>query len=608
MRQIPEYLRAVFYILSIVWIQACGGGGGGPALPAAAAPAASQTGTIVVGLTDAEGDFVRYAVDVTSIALHRQDGTRVETLPLTTRVDFAELVEVTELVTVATVPAGIYDSVSLGLDFSGAEVIVQDELGNAIEARIVDDAGAAIESLTVRLKLAGSDVIRIAPGIPAAFSLDFDLDASNDIDLLADPVTVRVAPFLLASAELEADRHHRVRGLLRSVDAQASEFAIGIRPFRHRSGGFGALTVRVDDETVYEIDGQAFQGNAGIRVLNAAPASTPVIAGGEVTSGSFRANRVLAGSSVPWTGQDVVRGVIVRRTADVLTLRGAQIEYRDGLEIFRGELEVLVGDDTRVTALGLANDSLNKNSLSVGQRVFAFGSISEAGNLDATSSLVRMELSQLTGSVTQAVPLAVAVHSMNARRPGIYDFTGTGLLEDADPMFYEIDTASLPLSGVEIGDLVGVRGHVSSFGMAPPDFLARSVMELQRDLRAASFLAAWSPVDDTMPLSIDPGRIELDLEDARSWLKFRGMSVGEIEAMALIAPPNDRGVYAIRVRGESEIKMYRQFSAVVSEMIEQLQAGKQLRRLGAMGGYNREEAELTTRRATFDFIVPGDSD
>src|SRR3974390_130205 len=67
-------------------------------------------GTVDIGITDGQGDFISYAVDVTSLTLTKADGTVVETLPQKTRIDFAQLVDLSEFVTSATIPAGNYVS------------------------------------------------------------------------------------------------------------------------------------------------------------------------------------------------------------------------------------------------------------------------------------------------------------------------------------------------------------------------------------------------------------------------------------------------------------------------------------------------------------------
>ena len=77
-------------------ITACGGGGMGSP-PTANGPQPSSTcgdcGLVYLALTDADGDFMSYTVDVTSLKLERANGATVETLPATTRIDFAQYVD-----------------------------------------------------------------------------------------------------------------------------------------------------------------------------------------------------------------------------------------------------------------------------------------------------------------------------------------------------------------------------------------------------------------------------------------------------------------------------------------------------------------------------------
>ncbi len=76
---------------------ACGGGSGAstttnePPIAVQCNPGdpstAAECGTLLVGLTDADGDFLSYAVNVLSLQLEKADGTTVETLPNNTRID-----------------------------------------------------------------------------------------------------------------------------------------------------------------------------------------------------------------------------------------------------------------------------------------------------------------------------------------------------------------------------------------------------------------------------------------------------------------------------------------------------------------------------------------
>jgi hypothetical protein len=589
------------------FLAGCGGGGGSDSGGTAVA-AGQDEGQLVVALTDAQGDFVSYSVDVTSVVLERADGTRVEALPLRTRVDFADLTDVTELLTIATVPEGRYRSITLGLDFTDADVIVQDDAGALHDALLLDESGNPAGQMDVRLTLADADAVVIRAGIPAAVSLDFDLEASNSIDFGVAPPTVTIQPFLLATPELEPGRSHRVRGLLESVHEADSSVALTVRPFHRRSGTFGEFTFLTDSDTLYEIDGLGYAGSDGLAALSDLDPGTPVVAAGTVQDGGFLAGTVLAGTSVWWTAHDVARGAVIARSGEALTLSGVTVEYEDGVVVRRGELTVTLGPDTVVTALGLPNESLDGDSISVGQRIVAFGKSTDDASFDATAGRVRMQISELTAEVVATGDLTVDLYRLNGRRPQVYDFAGTGIdpANDADPAHYRLDTATLPLSLVQVGDLVRVRGHVNRFGAAPADFLALSLVDVALDARGAVLGAGWPEPDAGAITQIGAGRVDLDLTDARAALAVRGVPlerVNPIEGIALTAPADSRGVYAVRALGE--IHLYRSFDDLTAELQRQLDAGRLLRWIGATGRYNATAGALVSRRSSFDFVESG---
>ncbi len=587
----------------------CGGGGGGSSPTPDPSGNTPDQGELIIGITDAPGDFIAYTVTLESLTLTRSNGDTVQTLPLETRIDFTELTELTEFLTVATVPAGTYESATVRLNFDGAEILVQDPDGNAIAADAQDAEGNELAQIDMDLRLAESDVIRIRPGAPAAFSLDFDLDASNEIDLTTTPPIVTVEPLLLATPELETDREHRVRGVLDGVDVAANQFDLLVRPFRHRTGQFGEFTVNVDEDTQYEIDGVGYTGLPGLQAMETLAERAPVITSGRIEAGGLVAEIVLAGSSVPWNDADVVRGIVVARADNELTVRGAAIESADGRRIFRGTHTVLLTSDTTVSAPG--GGEKNTQSISVGQPVLAWGEATDDTTL--TAARVRMAHARLTGAVQQAEPLVVDLYWLNSRRPEIYDFTGTGITaeDDADADFYEINTGLLSLGSIEQGDLVRARGLVNEFGAAPADFIARTLIDVQTDLRAAHLSVGW-PEGTAEPFaSVAPERVDVDLSEARKALKMRGVPMGFIELLdevALTAPDSGRGVYAVKVRGAGEAHLFRNFEDLVDELIAQLDNGRLLHRIIAHGRYNTDTAELITRRAGFIFSAAEDSE
>ena len=68
-------------VTAVLGLGACGGGGD----DSTAASDDSGSGEVVIALTDAEGDFATYTVDVVSLTLTKANGAVVETLPVNTR-------------------------------------------------------------------------------------------------------------------------------------------------------------------------------------------------------------------------------------------------------------------------------------------------------------------------------------------------------------------------------------------------------------------------------------------------------------------------------------------------------------------------------------------
>ncbi len=66
-----------------------------------------QQSKLAISLTDAEGDFTHYTVDVTALTLYRANGNIIETLPNRTTLDFTQYIDVSEFLTALSVPVGL---------------------------------------------------------------------------------------------------------------------------------------------------------------------------------------------------------------------------------------------------------------------------------------------------------------------------------------------------------------------------------------------------------------------------------------------------------------------------------------------------------------------
>src|ERR1700739_3096501 len=152
-------LLAVAAIAGAAGVSGCGGGSGSPMSSSSATPNC----VAMLTLTDAPGDFLSYKLTVVSLKLTSANGTTIETLPAATNVDFAQLVNLSEVISARQVPTGTYTGVSMTVDYTGATIVVDDGAGGLTvpAANIMNGAtGSALVSpnsqLTLTLKLASN--------------------------------------------------------------------------------------------------------------------------------------------------------------------------------------------------------------------------------------------------------------------------------------------------------------------------------------------------------------------------------------------------------------------------------------------------------------------
>jgi hypothetical protein len=565
-------------------------------------------GQVVIGLTDAEGDFVNYTIDVVSLTLTKANGTVVSTLPLSTRVDFAQYTEMTEFLTAATVPSGIYNKATLLLDYQDAEIWVEDSTGEAVQVEtILDVDGNPITTLEVSVRLEGQNVLVILPGVPAHLTLDFNLNASNQVEFDAfDSPILTVQPFLLAEVNPEAPKIHRLRGPLKDVDVAGGTFEVIIRPFIHIiSGGndqFGTLEVRTDDETVYEINGESYQGQAGLNAMDDLQTLAAVIVIGDLRFNPtrFEANQVYAGSSVPGGDMDVVTGNVISRNSNILTVKGATLIRAGGSVVFNNTLNVQLGVNT-VVRRQLSSEDYSIDDISVGQRLTVFGTLNtEETELDATEGYAHMHLTTISGlAVYTGLPwFVVDLNSISRRRISLFDFSGTGISppDDADPTNYEIDVGALDVSSIPLGNPVKVRGFVNSFGQAPEDFQAWTVIDVA-NVRAC-MVVNWNPPSATAFDSISSNNLTLNLDGVGIFHHLHRAGV-VIDLTELLDPPSiqpteeGEGLFLISQGGTLQVHFT--FENFVTDLEERLAADGSIKGIFAAGLYDDATATLTAR-------------
>ncbi len=577
-------------------------------------------GEVVISLTDAEGDFASYTVDVASLTLTKANGTVVETLPVSTRVDFAQYTDLTEFLTAATVPNGVYVAASMVLDYSNADIWVENAAGDSVKVDdIVDADGNPVTQLDMSVNLEGRNSLRVAPGLPSHMTLDFDLKASNSVVFDAGTPSMTVKPMLLADLELERPKVHRLRGPLAGVDLRAQTFKVILRPFHHAIDNdhrrhFGTLNVMSNDATLYDISGRAYEGQAGLEALDAMPAFTAVVVLGNLKMNPrrFEAREVYAGTSVPGGDLDVVTGNVIARSGDVLTVKGATLVRAGGSVIFNDEVIVNLGDMTTVRRQMSMGNTWTIDDVSVGQRVRIFGSLTTdtTTRLEMDADRVQMRFTTLRGAVVGVVevadisgrplPFVINLRAIDGRAVGLFDFSGTGrgTDNDADPSYYEIDTATLDTSSFSDGMPVRVRGFVRAFGQAPADFEAQTLVDVVR--QRAVMVVNWVPptgraIDtvnaDGITLNLDGvgrfhylvrGRVSIDLTEQRMPPQIVPRTEG---------PRAGEGVFWIGEAGTRQL--HTDFANFARDLDARLSAGAQVKYVGGSGYYDDLSGVLT---------------
>lgn len=562
---------------------------------------AEGDGELIISLTDAEGDFLSYTVDVTSLKMIKKNGAEVEALPLTTTLDFAQYVEVTEFLTAATIPSGQYSGAQITLDYTNAAITVQDVNGDAIPANAVDANGDPITQITVDITLNGGSEFVIAPGIPAHITLDFDLDASNAVTVNGNTATVVVSPVLIADTILEEPKPHRLRGVLGKVDQVEKSFNVIMRPFRHRLNRFGQLKAHVSNSTSFEVDGNMYAGDAGLVALDQLPPAAAIVVLGILDYGQrqFNALEVYAGSSVPWGDKDIVTGNVISRNGDELTIRGATIIRSNGSFAFNDNVTVNLSTDTTVVKQADHTNTYDKDDISVGQNVTVLGELVNTTNLDINADHVRMHYTNLSATVVSVSPLAVDLQAIDRRRIVLFDFTGTGIdaVNDADADHYEVDSGSLSLSNLDAGDPVKVRGFVTPFAQAPEDFTAQTIVDVSNV--PAHLAVGYDEGSLNAVASLSDAGLQLDLTDAGDvHHMYRAGVATDLEsltAMPLIAPRDSgKGLFVI-AKGAS-IRVYSTYTEFETALASVLDGTTAVLSVHAHGVYDADENKVVTRK------------
>jgi hypothetical protein len=429
-------------------------------------------------------DFAAYIVQIDAITFTRNDGTVVEPLSYPETVDLTKLTTMAELVEAPAVPEGTYLSAAVTIDYTSASIFLN-EFGRAVPAVAVDSGGVAMSTATVTITFDPAHPLVITASQSDRVDLDFDLAAFNSIDFSTSVITVQ--PFIVATPAPVDQTVMRVRGDLVVVQSP-NDYIANIRPFYDLVSALGAITVNVNDQTYYNINGVTYTGTAGLTALNDTQlANTAVAAYGTLDNLStitptFNATQVYAGSSLESELEEYVSGTVSGRAGDVLTVRG--VTYLSDVGVVSGYpfAQVTISPTTVVSEDGVANSALSTDDVTVGSQINVSGQagVSAANELylDASGAQVRLAPNQLWGGLHSAAAGSAELEllSLNNYPAAGFDFAGAGAAgTPVDPNAYQVNTGTFDLSGVGPGGLVEATGMLAPFGAPPPNFIATSV-------------------------------------------------------------------------------------------------------------------------------------
>jgi hypothetical protein len=493
--------------------------------------------------TDDAGQFTSYIVTIDSVVMVGKLNGAVSAVPVPETVDLAKLTSLSELWGTASLPVDTFTSAIITLDYTSAQISVMVN-GAPVQVKVVDTTGAAVTTIAVTVTFDPANPLILQPTFATSNALraafNYDMTASNKVDMTTSPPTLTVKPFMTLATTAADSKLIRVRGPLINSSVNTGTYTVVVRPFFDEVNSLGINTIFNDANTVYTFGGNTYVGASGLTALSQAsagstetaafttfePTTTPAPG---VNAGIFHSVYVVAGGTLEDFFTEGMEGDVIARSGNTLTLRGALLTA-NAAEIVQYEdadSQVLIGPSTQVTADGVSTlGPLDYNSIAVGQHITARGlfSVSSAGVpiLDSTGSTVdtgsvRLQSTELFGSLTSASSgsLQLNLQAIQNYPASIYNFAGNGVSAAQDPVAanFTVNTGALTLPTAAPGDPLWIDGYLAAFGTAPPDFNAQAV--LAESSVPATLAVVWTGTGTAAPFAtLTATGLTIDLSNA----------------------------------------------------------------------------------------------
>ena len=586
-------------------------------LAAALLAIAACSGSTVVTLTAAPSSdpFVTYRVGLVSIQLKTSSGKPgLSLLPAETTVDFTKLLDLSEVLAAPTVPKGTYTSAVITLDYSAAQIIYDDGSLDGIALAPLASNGKALGLAVVTVSLDPGDPIRSVAKQAGRLALNFDLAASNAVDVGGNTVTV--TPLISASIQPIDAKPTRIRGPL--LGANSNFLATGIMPFESTTAGLGQLSITPSDTTTYEINGFASTGATGQAQMAALASSTLTTTFGTLTASdsaattaastatatttpattstiTFNASQIFVDSTVQGVAVARVSGVVSGRSGNTLGIEDATlVQNSAGDTLVPGTTIVSIGANTLVTFFGQGvAEAISPQQISVGSVIEAFGTASNTSSgqvlLDASAGRVRLDFTSASGLVSAqgAGALTLNLTSLGGRAINAFDFTGSG----AAPNQYGVSTGSLDLTNAVVGAPVIASGFANEFATAAPNFTASTLLD--PTTIAAQLVVDWSAGTAAPFTTFDDSAIDLNVGNGSIGPRHQiqiGSQIVNLVGLAsdpMITPNSSSSnvVFSIGHAGTSTVENFNTYSAFIAQLQSELNGITKAVRMTAVGQY-----------------------
>ncbi|MEO7208550.1 MAG: hypothetical protein ABI356_01100 [Steroidobacteraceae bacterium] len=494
--------------------------------------------------TDDSGQFSSYLVTIDSVVLVGKLNGAVSAVAVPETVDFTKLTNLSELWATASLPVDTYTSAIITMNYTSAQISVLVN-GAPVRVNVKDPSGVTPTTIAVSVSFDLNNGLLLQPTFATSnalrLAINYDMTASNKVDLTTSPPTLTVKPFMSIATTAADSKLIRVRGPLINSSVNTGTYTVVVRPFFDEVNSLGTDTIFNDANTVYTFGGVTYVGAPGLNALSQASAGstetaayttfepTPTTAPG-INAGIFHSVYVVAGGTLEDFFTEGIEGDVIARSGNTLTLRGGLLTANAAqvIQYENQDSQVLIGPGTLVTGDGVSTlGPLNYNSVAVGQHITARGlySVSSAGVtiLDSTGASatdtgsIRLQSTELFGSLASAASgsLQLNLQAIENYPASVFDFAGNGVSAAQDPLAasFVVDTGALTLPTAAPGDPLWIDGYLAPFGTAPPDFLATSV--LAEPSVAATLAVVWTGSGTAAPFAtLTATGLTIDLSNA----------------------------------------------------------------------------------------------